>query len=144
MKRYKFRLGQVLHIRQVQEERERADLAARRQAEAAAAVAADQRRLAYDTTNANVVPLLPTNRFLAERGRREVSAATLAAACADLHLASTAAAAQQVAWAAAARKVNALERLDERKRAEHAVEARRAEDAIVDDLVVSRYRRPIR
>ena len=143
MKRYRFRLGQVLHVRQVQEERERAELQAARQAELAAARAAEDRRLSYEA-GAKDLPRLPTNRFLAERGRREVAAATLAAACADLQLATCRAAAQQVAWAAAAQKVSALERLDERKRAEHAVEARRAEDAVADELVVARFRRPAR
>ena len=143
MKRYKFRLGQVLHVRQVQEERERSELMATKRAEAAAAAAADERREAYEAGHRDL-PALPAQRFLAERGRREVAAATLAAAVADLQMASTRAAAQQVAWAAAAQRVNALERLDERKREEHGIEARRAEDAVADELVVSRYRRKAR
>jgi len=44
-------------------------------------------------------------------------------------------------WAAARQRVAALERLEERRREEHAVEARRAEDRLVDDLVVARHAR---
>src|SRR5207247_9557935 len=49
--------------------------------------------------------------------------------------------ARRADWAAARRKVAALERLEERRREEHAVEVRRAEDRLVDDLVVARHGR---
>ena len=39
----------------------------------------------------------------------------------------------------AATRVGALERLDERQRAEHAARALREDELIVDDLVVSRH-----
>jgi flagellar export protein FliJ len=41
-------------------------------------------------------------------------------------------------WTAAATRVGALERLDERSRAEHTARALREEEMVVDDLVVSR------
>ena len=44
-------------------------------------------------------------------------------------------------WAAARQRVAALERLEERRRDEHAIEVRRAEDRLVDDLVVARHAR---
>ena len=44
-------------------------------------------------------------------------------------------------WAEARRRVAALERLEERRRDEHAIEVRRAEDRLVDDLVVARHAR---
>ena len=47
-------------------------------------------------------------------------------------------------WAAARQRVAALERLEERRREEHAVEMRRAEDRLVDDLVVARHARGVR
>jgi flagellar export protein FliJ len=44
-------------------------------------------------------------------------------------------------WAATQRRVAALERLEERRREEHALHARRDEDRLVDDIVVARYGR---
>ncbi len=43
------------------------------------------------------------------------------------------------AWSEAARRVTVLERLDERRRAEHADDERRAEVTEVDDLVTARH-----
>jgi len=48
---------------------------------------------------------------------------------------------QRAEWAAARQRVAALERLEERRREEHAIETRRAEDRLVDDLVVARHAR---
>jgi flagellar export protein FliJ len=44
-------------------------------------------------------------------------------------------------WAATRRRVAALERLEDRRREEHALQARRDEDRLVDDIVVARYGR---
>ena len=44
-------------------------------------------------------------------------------------------------WAAARQRVAALERLEQRRRDEYDIEARRAEDRLVDDLVVARHAR---
>jgi flagellar export protein FliJ len=44
-------------------------------------------------------------------------------------------------WSKARQKVAALERLQDRRRVEHALEARREEDRLVDDLVVARFAR---
>ena len=47
-------------------------------------------------------------------------------------------------WMAARQRVEALERLETRRRAEHALEVQRAEDRLVDDLVVARHARGAR
>ena len=44
-------------------------------------------------------------------------------------------------WTAARQRVAALERLEARRRDEYAIESRRAEDRLVDDLVVARHAR---
>ena len=44
-------------------------------------------------------------------------------------------------WTDARRRVAALERLEDRRRAEHATSVQRAEDQLVDDLVVARHAR---
>ena len=49
--------------------------------------------------------------------------------------------ARRAEWTAARQRVAALERLEARRRDEHAIEARRAEDRLVDDLVVARHAR---
>lgn len=55
--------------------------------------------------------------------------------------AEQAAAERRVAWAAAAQEVSVLERLNERRRAEHDLEAARQADLEVDDIVVGRFGR---
>jgi len=42
-------------------------------------------------------------------------------------------------WSGARQRVAALERLESRRRDEHAIELRREEDRLVDDLVVARH-----
>lgn len=141
MKRYQFRLAQVLRVRRIEEERERAALLAKRRQELEATMRADERQTAYASVGA--VPVaLPAHRFLVERGRREIAAASLAAAIAERQMAAAATVAAQVDWSRSAQRVSALERLEERARDEYQLEIRRDEDAAVDDLVVFRTRRP--
>ncbi|MDZ4825618.1 MAG: flagellar FliJ family protein [Actinomycetota bacterium] len=46
----------------------------------------------------------------------------------------------RVEWLEAKQRVSALERLEVRKREEHMIDLRRAEDRLIDDLVVARHR----
>jgi hypothetical protein len=118
-----------------------AALRAPRGAEPAAAGGAGQRQEAYAAVG-SVPVALPAHRFLVERGRREIAAASLAAAIAERQMAAAASASAQVDWSRSAQRVSALERLEDRAREEYQVEVRRDEDAAVDDLVVFRTRRP--
>ncbi|MGH8981634.1 MAG: flagellar export protein FliJ [Acidimicrobiales bacterium] len=139
MSRYRFRLATVLLVRRAEEEGARHVL---RTANVALHTAVARRDLANRRY-----------RSFAERGRKVCSAEELGAE--RLHagfLADDAASAQRAAialasyaalarvkWSKAARRVAILERLDERRRAEHALAEQRAETALVDDIVTGRY-----
>jgi hypothetical protein len=140
VKRYKFPLEHALRVRRVQEQLAKADLlgANRRLAEAERTVAdqLDRYRSAPEPAAG-----VPTAAFLTDRARRRAAAATVMAAGIQRQAAAEAAAARMAAWSAAARAVSALERLDGRRRREHAVLAAREDERLVDDVVVSRARR---
>ena len=143
VKRFRFRLDQVLHVRRVQEDRARFDLlTANRDAQLAAARVEDrlaeyaERRL---PEGPQTFAEFERAVFMLESGAGAVTAARVthreALAVVD---------ARRADWTAARRRVAALERLEARRRAEHAVEVQRAEDQLVDDLVVARHARGAR
>ncbi|HXQ58562.1 MAG TPA: hypothetical protein VN799_00645 [Acidimicrobiales bacterium] len=136
MKRYHFSLEAVLRVRRAQEEA----------ATFALAEANRQRRLAVDAHRAAVAryeALEPHPgaqdhaSFECERDVAERSAAVVAAALVAVESASDAAAARHAEWSAAARLVAALERLDERRRAEWRVEEQRSEVAAIDESAIA-------
>ncbi|MHB1973498.1 MAG: flagellar export protein FliJ [Acidimicrobiales bacterium] len=138
MKRYVFRLQGVLQLRRAEEAQAREVLGAAnarlRQAITARDVeVARYRRVAAMATATSVETLR------AEMQGASLAAETVAAAREAVSVAAADTALAQVAWTACSRKVKILERLDERRRAEHAEQAQRAEIAVVDDIVTARY-----
>lgn len=139
MKRYTFRLDQVLRVRRIEEDRARAALLRARAAEVAAAAEVQARLTSYH--GRPVAPAVqPARSFLAERTLVAHAAASVHAAADARRAAEAVVDDERTAWAGTHRRVTALERLDERRRDEHAIEVRRDEDAVVDDLVVARFR----
>lgn len=139
MKRYGFPLAQVLRVRRIEEDRAAAGLAAARAEVEAAAGAVGART--SDLGDCGMPPAGAAVGFAhwAERVTRAGGALTLATGAklaADAELA-----ARRAVWADAARRVAALERLDERRRALHRREAQRDETAAADDLVTTRRSR---
>lgn len=141
MKRYRFRLEQVLRVRRIEEERALAALldAERRTVAADTTVAAELARYRAVATPGDGAA--PTVGFLAERSRAGATAATLLAAGHAAAAARTEAASSRQGWQTAAQRVSALERLDERRRADHALESARDEERSTDDLVTGRAAR---
>lgn len=140
MKNFRFRLDQVLHVRRVQEDRARAELLTANRDAHLAAARVDERLHDYAGRG---LPLGPQSFaaferavFLLDAGAAGVEVARVAHREAQVVVEE-----RRVDWTAARRKVAALERLEERRRAEHAVEVQRAEDTLVDDLVVARFAR---
>lgn len=140
MKRFRFRLEQVLRVRRVQEDQARGELMLANRHAQLAAQRVEARVAEYNTR------AMPTGQSSYEDFER------------TLFLLDTAAGAIQVAkqehretlvvvderradWAKARQRVAALERLEQRRQAEHAIETRREEDRLVDDLVVARFAR---
>jgi len=140
MKRFRFRLDQVLRVRQVQEDRARNELlSANRDAHMAAARVEDRLTdYAGRSMPTGPQPYAEFERalFLLDSGAAAVGTAR-ASHRASLEVVD----ARRVEWTDARRKVAALERLEERRRLEHAIEMQRAEDQLVDDLVVARHAR---
>ncbi len=140
MKRFRFRLDQVLHVRRVQEDRARAELLTANRDAHLAAARVDERLADYaDRT----LPLGPQTFAAFERAvfLLDAGAASVDTARASHRDAVAVVEARRTDWTDARRKVAALERLEDRRRAEHAVEVQRAEDQLVDDLVVARHAR---
>ena len=136
MKRYHFSLEAVLRVRRAQEEA----------ATFALAQANHRRRQAIDAYRDAVVRYEELElsegtqdhaTFERERDAVERRAAAVAAALVVVESASDEAAARHAEWSAAAQLVAALERLDERRRAEWRVEEQRAEMAAIDESAIA-------
>jgi flagellar FliJ protein len=140
MKRFRFRLDQVLHVRRVQEDRARFELLTANRDAHLAAVRVDERLADYANRR---MPSGPRSYAEFERSvfLLDSGAAAVGAARATHRDALTVVDARRVEWTDARRRVAALERLEERRRMEHAIEMQRAEDQLVDDLVVARHSR---
>ena len=140
MKRYAFSLAQVLRVRRIEEDRAAANLAAAR----AAALAAEEHVARRRSALAGMAPPAergPARGFLAWYEIVGRAGDALTAAGVDRDAATAEMDARRGEWSAAAMRVSALERLDERRREAHVTEARRDEAARVDDLVAGLRRR---
>ena len=139
MKKYKFAFGSVQRVQRIAEEQAAVSLAeAQRAADAASAQL--QARLA-DIGAARPAPgPRSTTEFHAQREHldrhRVAVTATRAAEINALELLGSA----RADWVDAARKVRALDRLDERKRAEWTLETTHAAQLVTDEIATIRYK----
>lgn len=138
MKRYEFRLAAVLRIRRVEEEQARETLAAANGRLRSLLLERDAQSRRYRELVGSV-PATTVEGFLAELHAAHLAASVVARATRAVTGAAADAALAQVAWAGASRRVKLLERLDDRRRREHAEDLQRAEVAVVDDIVTARY-----
>jgi flagellar protein FliJ len=142
LKRFRFRLEQVLRVRRVQEDMARGALLLANRGAQRAAASVNERIAEYAAASrpngAQTYEAFNRMQFDLDNAAGAITVARAeyrhALAVVDQHRAD---------WAAARQRVAALERLEERRREEHAVEARRAEDRLVDDLVVARHARGV-
>jgi flagellar biosynthesis chaperone FliJ len=136
MKRYRFSLEAVLRIRRAQEE-----------AAAFALAHANQQRQraieALGVASARCAALVlhegpqDHSSFARERDNTDRRAAAVTLALAVVDAASVEAAARYADWAAAAKLVAAVERLDEHRREEWRLEEQRAETAAIDESAIA-------
>jgi flagellar protein FliJ len=140
LKRFRFRLEQVLRIRRVQEDMARAALMH----------AHHEARAAADQVNARIEEYAAAARpggtqtyetFNLLQSRLDNAAGAIVVARTTYRQALDVVDERRTEWAAAQQRVAALERLEARRRDEYAIEVRRAEDRLVDDLVVARHAR---
>jgi flagellar export protein FliJ len=142
VKRFRFRLEQVLHVRRLQEDQAKAALlGANRDAQfAAARVETTLEEYAARSFPGGVqsYEAFERNLFLLDAAAGAVDIAR-----SDHRAALDVVEAKRAEWTVTKRRVSALERLEDRRREEHAIEARRDEDRLVDDLVVARFNRSL-
>jgi len=136
--RYRFRLESVLRARRAQEDLARQELA-QANLRLRGAMEAHRRESDRYCRLSTTVGVLQGTDFRRERAQAELAAATVEAARIAMDAAAAEAAARYTDWTEAARLVAALERLDDRRRAEHRAEELRAEVALADDLTGARF-----
>ncbi len=135
--RYRFRLATVRRVRRAQESAAREALHHANAALVVAIAARDAAAVHYrevETADAADAETLRRDRLFAE-----LAATALARARKEANRKASEAALAHVEWQLTARRVAALDRLDERRRLEHAVEENRREIAVVDDVVTARF-----
>ena len=139
MKKYKFAFGSVQRVQRIAEEQAAMSLAqAQRAADAASAQL--QARLAGIGAARPAPGPRSTTEFHAQRehlDRHRV--AVTAARAAELNALELLGSAR-ADWVDAARKVRALDRLDERKRAEWTLETTHAAQLVTDEIATIRYK----
>ena len=138
MKRYAFRLQRVLEVRRTEQDVARAGVLAATVRAGAEATALTDRDHAYAERLSAQGPT-GAAEFLYEQAHRAALGQAVLEQRRRLLEAQHEVEAARAVWTAAAARVGALERLDERQRAEHSARALREDELIVDDLVVSRH-----
>jgi flagellar export protein FliJ len=139
LKKFKFRLASVQKVRQLEEERARIRLM-EANAEARETAARVEARLhAYDTSPRPGGPM-SYEAFEHDRFKLEALATAVESARIAHREALDVVDLRRVEWLEAKQRVSALEKLEARRRDEHAIDLRRAEDRLIDDLVVARHR----
>jgi flagellar export protein FliJ len=140
LKKFRFRLDSVLRVRRIQEEQAKARLLTANALAREAERVVDARLVHYyelqRPAGVQVEPL-----FARTWGHLDTAADAVDVAREQRIAALAAVAERRAEWTDASMRVAALERLEARQRAEHAVEVQRDEDRLTDDLVVSRYTR---
>jgi flagellar protein FliJ len=140
MKRYQFRGEKVLRVRRLQEDMARASVAGARRDEETAQAKVDASQQRYTQLSA-AAPAQSSAAFLMTREQATHRAGAVTVARQRRQAAADATAEALDSWRDINRKVQGLERLDERRRADHHIEVRRDEDAQVDEIVIARARR---
>ena len=140
MKKFRFRLESVLRVRRIQEDQARAGLLNANAAAREAAHVVDARVARYHElarpAGLQAEPEFEKTLFTLDAAAGAVDVAREQ----QLHALATVAE-RRADWSDASMRVAALERLEDRQRAEHRVEVQRDADRTTDDLVVSRYAR---
>lgn len=140
MKRYRFRLEPVLRVRRIEQDTARAVMAA-----AARSLDAADEQLHQSVSHYRTVPLVDgphdTAGWLARRASAERAASAVVRAGVEREHAAASLDRERDALRDARQRVAALERLDERRREEHALAAQRQEVVDVDELVTGRHGR---
>jgi flagellar export protein FliJ len=140
VKRYQFRLGQVLKVRRIELDRAEAEVVRARADVAAATRRITEREDTYRTLSRRPRGDTMTDLTTVREQQRLVADAILAARAAE-QVAQQELAVRLAEWTEADKKVRLLEQLDERHRAHHTGLMLAEEQQVLDDLVTSRQGR---
>ncbi len=145
MKKYSFRLNNVLRVRRVQETVAKSELAAANNEVQKAIAAVEQRVGEYEESlSSHSLGTTGVDMFMRTRYFNNLSSKAVIAATIARNSAAAEASIKRMAFTESARKVKALDRLDERARENYALESQREAERELDDLVTSRFPRPLR
>lgn len=139
MKKFRFRLDPVLRVRRLQEDLARGELLRANRDLAVATGELAGRNESYGQAP-RPTGVQSSDTFHRTWFRLDAAARAVLAAEAARQARQEAADLCRDEWTAASQRVSALERLEERAHDEWAVEIRRGEDRLADDLVVSRHK----
>lgn len=139
MKRYEFRLDQVLRVRRAQADEAANHLGIAQRSESAALLAEMARRKST-AERTRLHGSRSSHELLLSRVLWDAELDSLSRLEVSTNEARVETDHQRSVWLAASRRVRALEMLDDRRREEHRVETDRAEGRRIDDLVASRHK----
>ena len=138
MKHFSFRLEGVLRLRRLQEQQAKDSLLGANSVLRQQILARDaQSRRYHEVVDGAAASAL--EEFRAEQLAAQLCAATLAGAEQAVAYAASDAALAQIAYHQAAQIVAVIERLEDRRRAEHVAAEGRELVALTDDIVTARY-----
>lgn len=139
MKRYRFRLEQVVRIKRLEEDQARYDLARCNAVlgRAREALSFEQARYAALSVHVGVMSADGLENEMAVGALR---AATLLEAERRMDSSEALVRTARSVWVERHRGVAVLKRLDDRRRIEHDLDAQREEAAAIDDMVTARWR----
>lgn len=140
MKRYRFDLDPVLRVRRIQQDAVQALVGTARLGYESAQATLDEAVERHEERSGGATVPLPARQWLAGRSGAGLTAASVMAAGVARAAARTQMDEHLDELRQSRMRVTALERLDERRRDEHAIESQRAEEAEVDELVTGRHR----
>lgn len=136
MKRYSFNLEPVLRARRLQQDMAKSELLKANMAAQAAELAVGSSFAHYEALTRT--PPSATS-FATDRYRSELAADALVGARRSLTVARVAVDQAMQEYIHATKTVSVLERLEERRREEHAAEAAHEEAGAIDDIVTARH-----
>lgn len=141
MKKYVFRLETVRRVRKAQEDQAKSALLNANSEVQRAIKAVEERTAEYEAATERITGGAGVEVFMKQRYFNELAGHALIAAQASRKAAEVEAAAKRDLWSEAAKRVKALDRLDDRRRAEYLIDAQREEVREIDDMVTGRFMR---
>ncbi len=143
MKKYSFRLGNVRRVRMLQEEVAKAALINANLRVQMAQRAIDAALLHYSDITGGSVCATGGQSFMKHRYRVELASRCVVEARRSKSAAEAEARVAHMTWSDAARRVKALDRLDQNARDEYRIEFERELDKEIDEINVSRAAKPV-